>query len=110
MFKEKLKRDWTRAKESGHPNLPEKPYPYQVQETTATLRGWSLCEIMDQAGAGFYKPGQQQRLSLLEGKQDKMTIKEICSPEGLNFNPARLNLDWSALLLHSNPKERSCLN
>ena len=30
VFKEKLKRDWTRAKESGHPNLPEKPFQYQV--------------------------------------------------------------------------------
>jgi hypothetical protein len=30
------------------------PHPYQ--------RGWSLCEIIDHAGAGFYKPGQQQRL------------------------------------------------
>ena len=26
------------------------------------IRGWSLCEIMYQAGAGFHKPGQQQRL------------------------------------------------
>ena len=29
-FQDKFKRDWTRARESGHPNLPEKPYQYQV--------------------------------------------------------------------------------
>ena len=54
------------------------------------IRGWSLCEIMDQAGAGFHKPGQQQRLLFpVEAGQDDY-IKEICSPEGLIFNPARL--------------------
>ena len=53
-------------------------------------RDWSLCETMDQAGAGFYRPGQQQRLLLpLEAGQDDY-IKEKCSPEGLNLNPARL--------------------
>ena len=53
-------------------------------------RGWSLCEIIDQAGAGFNKPGQQQRLlSSVEAGQDDY-IKEICSPEGLTFNPVRL--------------------
>ena len=53
-------------------------------------RGWSLCEIMDQAGAGFQKPGQQQRLWFpVEAGQDEY-IKEICSSEGLIFNPARL--------------------
>ena len=53
-------------------------------------RGWSLCEIMEQAGAGFYKPGQQQRLLIpVEAGQDDY-IKEICSPEGLISNPARL--------------------
>ena len=37
-----------------------------------------MCEIIDQAGAGFYKPGQQQRLLFpVEAGQ------EICSPEGL---------------------------
>ena len=62
---------------------------------------------MDQAGAGFHKPGQQQRLLFpVEAGQDDY-IKEICSPEGLIFNPARLYLDWSALLLHSNQKEKS---
>ena len=44
------------------------------------LRGWSLCEIMDQAGAGFYKPGQQQRLLFPEWKQDKMTISKKYAP------------------------------
>ena len=40
-------------------------------------RGWSLCEIMDQAGAGFIKPGQQQRLLFpVEAGQDDY-IKEI---------------------------------
>ena len=29
---------------------------------TLDERGWSLCEIMDQAGAGFQKTGQQQKL------------------------------------------------
>ena len=53
-------------------------------------RGWSLCEIIDKAGAGFYKPGQQQRLLIPpEAGQDDY-IKAICSPEGLVFNPARL--------------------
>ena len=48
----------------------------------------SLWEIIDQAGAGFYKPGQQQMLLFpLEAGQDDY-IKEICSPEGLVFNPA----------------------
>ena len=52
------------------------------------IRGWSLCEIIDQAGAGFYSPGQQQMLLFpLEAGQDDY-IKEICSPEGLVFNPA----------------------
>jgi hypothetical protein len=27
-----------------------------------SVRGWSLCEIMNQAEAGFHMPGQQQRL------------------------------------------------
>ena len=53
------------------------------------VRGWGLCEIMDQAGAGFHKPGQQQRLLIcVEAGQDDY-IKEICSPEGLIYNPAR---------------------
>ena len=64
---------------------------------------------MDQAGAAFHKPGQQQRLLFpVEAGQDDY-IKEICSPEGLIFNPVRLLLDWSALLLHSYQKERSSL-
>ena len=52
--------------------------------------GWSLCEIMDQARAGFQKRGQQQRLlfPVEAGKDDY--FKEICSPEGLIFNPDRL--------------------
>ena len=41
------------------------------------LRGWSLCEIMDQARAGFQKTGQQQRfLFPVEAGQDDY-IKEI---------------------------------
>ena len=44
------------------------------------LRGWSLCEIIDQAGAGFYKAGQQQRLLFPELKQDKMTISKKYAP------------------------------
>ena len=64
---------------------------------------------MEQTGAGFHKPEEQQRLVLpVEAGQDDY-IKEICSPEGLIFNPARFELDWSALLLHSNQKERSSL-
>ena len=64
---------------------------------------------MDHAGAGFHKPGQQQRLLFpVEAGQDDY-IKEICSPEGLIFNPARLQLDWSASLPHSNQKEMSSL-
>ena len=61
---------------------------------------------MDKAVAGFHKPGQQQRLLFpVEGGQDDY-IKELCSLEGLIFNPARILLDCSALLLHSNQKER----
>ena len=54
----------------------------------------TLCEIMEQAGAGFHKPGQQQRLLFpVEAEQDDY-INEICSPEGLLFfYPARLLLD-----------------
>ena len=53
-------------------------------------RGWSFCEIMEQAGAGFHMRGQQQRLLFpVEAGQDEY-IKEICSPEDLNFNPAKL--------------------
>ena len=44
------------------------------------VRGWSLCEIMDQAGAGLYKAGQQQRLLFPEWKQDKMTISKKYAP------------------------------
>ena len=41
------------------------------------VRGWRLCEIIDQAGAGFHKPGQQQRLLFpVEAGQDDY-IKEI---------------------------------
>ena len=40
------------------------------------LRGWSVCEIMDQAGTGFYKPGQQNWLLVPKWKQDKMTISK----------------------------------
>ena len=45
---------------------------------------------MDQAGAGFYKPGQQEKFlfPVEAGKDDY--IKEICFPEGLIFNRARL--------------------
>ena len=40
---------------------------------------------MEQAGAGFHKPEQQQRLVLpVEAGQDDY-IKEICSPEGFFF-------------------------
>ena len=68
-----------------------------------------MCEIIDKAGAVFYKLVQQQRLLFpVEAGQDDY-IKEICVPEGLVFNPARLQLDWSALLIHSNQKERSSL-
>ena len=64
---------------------------------------------MDQAGAGFYKPGLQQRLLFpVEAGQDDY-FKEICSLEGLILNPATLWLDWSAFVLHSNQKERSPL-
>ena len=54
------------------------------------LRVWSLCEIMDQAGAGCHKPGKQQWLlfPVEEGQDDY--IKEICSPDGIIFNPTRL--------------------
>ena len=53
-------------------------------------RGWSLCEIMEQTEAGFHKPEKQQRLLFpVEAGQDDF-IKEICSPKGLIFNPARL--------------------
>ena len=34
-------------------------------------------------------------------------IKEICSTEGLIFNPARLQIDCLALQLHYNQKERN---
>ena len=45
---------------------------------------------MDQAGAGFHKTGQQQRLLFpVEAGQDDY-FKEIYSPKGLVFNPARL--------------------
>ena len=54
------------------------------------LRGWSFCEIMDQAGAGFHKPGQQQNLLFpVEAGPDDYT-KEISSPSGLIFNPVGL--------------------
>ena len=40
-------------------------------------RGWSLCEIINQAGAGFYQPGQQRRILFpVEAGQDDY-IKEI---------------------------------
>jgi hypothetical protein len=41
-------------------------------------RGWSLCEIIDQAGAGFPKPGQQQRLLFPVEAGQYDYIKEIC--------------------------------
>ena len=46
--------------------------------------------------------------SWVEAGQDDY-IKEMCSPESLLFNLASLWLDRSALLLHSNQKERSLL-
>ena len=64
---------------------------------------------MDQAGAGFHKPGQKQRLQLHVEAGQYDYIKEICSPEGFIFNPARLLVDCSALLNHSNQKVRSSL-
>ena len=40
-------------------------------------RGWNLCEIMEHAGAGFHKPGQQQSLPFpVETGQDDYN-KEI---------------------------------
>ena len=54
--------------------------PYGMKLQIQGLRGCSLCEIMDQAKAGFHKPGQQQRLKFpVEAGQDNY-IKEICSP------------------------------
>ena len=58
-------------------------FPTPPPPSAADIRGWSLGEIMEQAGAGFYKPGQQQRLLIpVEAGQDDY-IKEMCSPEGL---------------------------
>ena len=54
------------------------------------LKSWSLCEIIDQTGAGFYKLGQQQRLLFPVEVGQYDYIKQICSPEGLVFNPVRL--------------------
>ena len=64
---------------------------------------------MDQAEAGFHKPGQQQRLLFPVETGNDHSIKDICSPEDLIFKPARLKLDWSALKVYSNQKERSSL-
>ena len=43
-------------------------------------RGWTLCEIMDQEGAGFLKPGQQQRLLFPKWRYAKMIIFEKYAP------------------------------
>ena len=48
---------------------------------------------MDQAGAGFHRPGQQQRLLFTVEAGQNDYIKEMCSPKGLIFNPVRLQLD-----------------
>ena len=57
---------------------------------TKINKGLELVWKMDQVGAGFHKPGQQQSLLLpVEAGQDDY-IKEICTLEGLIFNPARL--------------------
>ena len=51
--------------------------PYVTYIDMLHVRGWSLCEIMEQAGAGFHKPGQQQSLLFpVEAGQDDY-IKEI---------------------------------
>ena len=61
-----------------------------LKKSLKNQRGWSLCEIIEHKGAGFYKPGQQQRLLFpVEAGQDDYNI-EKSSPEGLVFNPARL--------------------
>ena len=86
-----------------------KEVPGEQSRIPPYIRGWSLCEIMDQAGAELHKSGQQQRLLFPEEAGQDDYIKEICSPKGLVFNPARLQLDLSALLLHFNQKERSSL-
>ena len=38
-------------------------------------------ELMDQAWAGFYKPGQQQRILFPEWNQDKMTVSKKYTPQ-----------------------------
>ena len=37
-------------------------------------------EIMDQAWAGSYKPGQQQSILFTEWQQDKMTVSKKYTP------------------------------
>ena len=54
-----------------------------LQHRQDQSRGRSLYEIMGQAGAGFYKPGQ--RLLFPEWKQDKMTISNIYATLRIKF-------------------------
>ena len=44
-----------------------------------SIRGWNLCDIMDQAGAGFHRPKQQQRLLFPVEAGQNDYIKEIAS-------------------------------
>ena len=61
-------------------SVPKTSYPKGWTLNSFYIRDWSLCEIMDQAGAGFHKPGQQQMLLFpMEAGQDDFT-NEISSP------------------------------
>ena len=58
---------------SCHPSL-------QSKYGSFNQRGWSFCEIMDQAGVRFHKPGQQPRLLFpVEVGQD-LTISKKYDP------------------------------
>ena len=62
--------------EPMHTSVNQENLYCRTQVVQCDLRGWSLCEIIDQAGAGFPKPGQQQRLLFpVEAGQDDY-IKE----------------------------------
>ena len=74
------------------------------EDDEAEQQTWKRLTIKGCMGHGH----QQRLLFHVEAGQDDY-IQEICSPEGLILNPARLKLDWSALLLHSNQKEWSSL-
>ena len=58
-------------------------------EQAQPKRGWSLCEIMDQTGAGFYNPGQHKRL-VSEWVTERVLCEDKTHSTGLTMSDPQI--------------------